>query len=77
MVHMASNVSPSSTTKTRRGLKIFGEIISELRKVVWLSRREALYLTLLVVLLSVVLGIILGAFDYGFARLAQAVFTGG
>lgn len=75
---MASNVSPTSTAKTgRRGFKLFSEILSELKKVVWLSRREALYLTLLVILLSLALGIILGAFDFGFARLAQAVFTGG
>ena len=67
----------STTTKSRRGLKLLREIASELRKVVWLTRREAVYLTLLVVLLSVAVGIILGAFDYGFSRLAQVVFTGG
>jgi preprotein translocase subunit SecE len=69
-----------STTVIKKGrqrLKIFSEIISELKKVVWLTRREALYLTLLVILLSVSIGIILGAFDYGFARLAQLVFAGG
>ena len=70
--------SAATTTKQgRQRFKIFAEIISELRKVVWLTRREALYLTLLVILLSVAIGIILGAFDYGFARLAQVVFTGG
>ena len=67
----------STTTKSRRGIKLLREIASELRKVVWLTRREAVYLTLLVVLLSVAVGIILGAFDYGFSRLAQVVFTGG
>lgn len=70
----------TQTTATRQGrtrFKLFGEIISELKKVVWLSRREALYITLLVILLSVAVGIILGAFDFGFARLAQVVFVGG
>lgn len=55
--------------------KLFGEIISELRKVVWLSRREAVYLSMLVIILSVVVGIILGAFDYGFVQLAQKVLV--
>jgi len=71
-------VSSSSGTQTaRRRFKIFGEIISELKKVVWLSRREALYLTLLVILLSAAIGIILGAFDFGFVYLAEKVFLGG
>ncbi len=61
----------------RQRFKLFSEIISELKKVVWLTRREALYLTLLVILLSVAIGIILGAFDFGFVRLAEKVFLGG
>jgi len=61
----------------RQRFKLFGEIISELKKVVWLTRREALYLTLLVILLSAAIGIILGAFDYGFVRLAEKVLLGG
>ena len=65
----------ASTTAVKQRFKIVGEIISEMKKVVWLTRRESVYLTLLVILLAVVLGLILGAFDYGFARAAQAVFT--
>jgi preprotein translocase SecE subunit len=71
-------VQNTTVAKQRRQrFKIFGEIISELKKVVWLTRKEALYLTLLVIILSVSIGIILGAFDYGFARLAELVFAGG
>ncbi len=71
-------VNTATTTKTGRSrLKIFSEIISELKKVVWLSRREAFYLTGLVILLSLVIGIILGAFDYGFVNLAEKVLIGG
>ena len=72
---MARNTTTTATPKQR--FKLFSEILSELKKVVWLSRREALYLTLLVILLSVVVGLILGAFDFGFARLAEKVFLGG
>jgi preprotein translocase SecE subunit len=75
---MANTTTTTTTAKqTRPRFKLFGEVISELKKVVWLSRREALYLSLLVILLSVAVGIILGAFDFGFARLAEKVFLGG
>ena len=67
----------TTTAAPKQRFKLFSEVISELRKVVWLSRREAIYLTLLVILLSVAVGIILGAFDFGFARLAETVFLGG
>jgi preprotein translocase SecE subunit len=71
-------VNSTATAKQgRQRLKIFREILSELKKVVWLTRREALYLTMLVILLSVAIGIILGAFDYGFVALAEKVFIGG
>jgi preprotein translocase SecE subunit len=71
---MASNVADAKQARTR--FKLVYEIISELKKVVWLSRREALYLSMLVILLAIVIGIILGAFDYGFSRLAQFIVGG-
>jgi len=45
------------------------DIISELKKVAWPPRREAIYLTVIVVAVCVVAGIILFGFDYGFSRL--------
>ena len=56
--------------------KIFGETISELKKVVWLSRREAIYLTVLVLIVSVAAGLLLGAIDYSFTNLADKLFIG-
>lgn len=73
---MTSN-AVSSTKHMRPRFKLFNEIISELRKTVWLKRREALYLSFLVILLSVAIGLMLGAFDFGFAQLAQKVMMGG
>jgi len=68
-----------SVTTKRSGsrLKIFGEIISELKKVVWLTRREAMYLTFLVLVIAVAAGIILGALDFGFTKLIDELFVGG
>ena len=57
-------------------LRFFGETISELKKVVWLTRREVIYLTALVLIMTAVAGLILGVLDYGFTRLVN-VFLGG
>ena len=54
-----------------------GDIIGELRKVVWPTRREALRLTAMVLAVCVGVGLLLGAIDYGFAELVAKVFLGG
>ena len=56
--------------------KYISEIINELKKVVWLTRREAAYLTLLVLVVSTAAGVVLGALDYGFSALVDKVFLG-
>jgi len=56
--------------------KFVGETISELKKVVWLTRREAAYLTFLVLLVALAAGIFLGAIDYGFSSLVDKLFIG-
>jgi preprotein translocase subunit SecE len=42
------------------------DIISELRKVVWPTREDTVYLTVVVVVVTLILGAILGAIDIGF-----------
>ena len=67
------------TVAKRSGFRLFryiGDIISELRKVVWLTRRETAYLTGLVLVVSVTAGIVLGAIDYGFTGLIDKIFLG-
>ena len=67
------------TTTKRSGIRLFnyiGEIINELKKVVWLTRREAAYLTALVIVVSIAAGVVLGALDYGFTDLVDKVFLG-
>ena len=48
--------------------RFIGETISELKKVVWLTRREVIYLTGLVLIVTLVVGLILGLLDFGFTR---------
>ena len=64
------------TVTTKRRFRFIGEIIAELRKVVWLTRREAAYLTILVLIVAVIVGLVLGALDYGFTRLVDGLFLG-
>ena len=53
-----------------------GETIAELKKVVWLNRREVAYLTTLVLIVAITVGLVLGAIDYGFAYIIDTLFIG-
>jgi preprotein translocase subunit SecE len=66
----------ASSGRIRSRFRFIGETIAELRKVVWLSRREVLYLSTLVLIVSLAAGIFLGAVDYGFTGLVENVFLG-
>jgi preprotein translocase SecE subunit len=45
------------------------DIATELRKVVWPSREDTIYLTVVVVIVTLIIGAILGAIDIGFGWL--------
>ena len=57
--------------------KRFGEVIAELKKVVWLSRREVAYLTWIVLVVTAIFGAILGGLDFGFAEAVSKLLLGG
>ena len=57
--------------------RFIGETIAELKKVTWLTRREILYLTGLVLVVTITMGVILGFLDLGFTNLVNKVFIGG
>jgi preprotein translocase subunit SecE len=67
------------TATKPRGFRLFNyisEIVNELKKVVWLTRREVTYLTVLVLIVTIVAGIVLGALDFGFSELVSRIFVG-
>ena len=67
------------TIAKRSGFRLFryvGDIIGELKKVVWLTRREVAYLTVLVIVVAGSVGIVLGLLDYGFTGLIDKVLLG-
>jgi len=66
----------ATAVKTRKRFAIFGETVSELKKVVWLTRRELTYLTVLVIIVATGTGVVLGLLDFGFTELISKVFLG-
>jgi preprotein translocase subunit SecE len=72
------NPSQTQIVKPKRSrLAFVRDIIDELRKVTWPTRREAIRLTIMVIIVCAVVGIFLGAIDYGFSELVAKVFLGG
>ena len=62
--------------RSRSRFRAISEIIAELWKVVWLTRREVTYLTVLVLIVAITVGLILGAIDFGFTNLVDKLFIG-
>ena len=61
-----------SAKPKRSRFRFIGETIAELRKVVWLTRREAIYLTILVLIIAISASTVLGGIDLGFKNLLEA-----
>ena len=66
----------TSTRQKKPRFRFISEIIDELKKVVWLTRQEATYLTALVLIITIIVGIFLGTVDFGFTRLVNKVLLG-
>ncbi len=52
-----------------------GEVISELKKVVWPTREETRRLTVMVIVIAGSIGVFLAVWDYGFTRLFDWVIN--
>jgi preprotein translocase subunit SecE len=73
-----TNPSQTQVLKPKRSRFAFvRDILDELRKVTWPTRRETMRLTIMVIIVCAAVGIFLGALDYGFAELVAKVFLGG
>jgi preprotein translocase SecE subunit len=70
-----------ATVTKKKGFRLFsyfGEIINELKKVVWLKwPQEVLYLSGIVLLVTIAASAILGALDFGFSQMVEKLFVGG
>jgi preprotein translocase subunit SecE len=77
MKQRSSTAVKKKSTSPKARTNFFSDIISEMKKVTWLSRRELIYLTGLVLLVTIVMALILGVLDFGFTKLVNDVFIGG
>ena len=68
---MARQVATKIQGKQR--FKFFSEIISELKKVVWPRRQDAMYLTTIVIIATAAVAIILSLIDRGFSELMDLI----
>ena len=73
---MKQKIAIAKTAPRKTRFAFFGEALSEMKKVVWLTRQEAVYLTTLVLVVAIAAGIFLGVIDFGFAELVNRVFLG-
>jgi len=67
----------ATARRTNPRFSFIGETITELKKVVWLTRQEVAYLTTLVLIVTIVVGLILGVIDFGFSKLVSTFFLPG
>ncbi len=77
MKQRSSTAVKKKATGPKARTNFFSDIIAEMKKVTWLSRRELIYLTGLVLLVTVVMALLLGVLDFGFTKLVNEVFIGG
>ncbi len=63
------------TEAARRALsfRMFGDVVSELRRVTWPTRQETMRLSLMVIAVSAAVGAFLGIIDIGFGRLLSSI----
>jgi preprotein translocase subunit SecE len=73
------STKPASATPKKRNAVVgyISDTVAELKKVTWLSRRELLYLSGLVLLVTIIVGLLLGVIDWGFSELINKVILGG
>ena len=74
-----ASTTTATAKKGKKGFsitKFFSDIGAELKKVVWLSRKEVVYLTIMVIIVAGIAGLVLGGVDRGFAALVNSVFLG-
>ncbi len=68
---------PQASAQRPSRFHFISDTIAEMKKVTWLTRREAIYLSGLVLFVAVSVGMILGLIDLGLSSLANQFLLGG
>lgn len=61
----------------KRIIQFFREVKSELKKVTWPTRKEAIRWTILVIVVSLIVAAIIGVFDFLFLYLMEKIILRG
>jgi preprotein translocase SecE subunit len=61
-------LTPATPKRKNAIVNYISETIAEMKKVSWLSRRDLVYLSGLVLLVTIVVAVILGSIDFGFSE---------
>ncbi len=72
----AKHTSTAPKQRSTR-FRFIGDTIAELKKVTWLTRREIVYLTGLVLIVTLIASIIMGLIDLGFSKIVEQIIPGG
>ena len=68
---------PQASAQKPARFGFISDTIAEMKKVTWLTRRETIYLSGLVLFVAVSVGVILGLIDLGLSGLANEFLLGG
>ena len=68
---------PAAPARRFSRFAFLADTIAELKKVTWLTRREALHLSGLVLLVAVSVGIVLGLLDLGLSEIVERFLLNG
>jgi len=71
--HAKKSISTKPVPARKSRFSFFAEVVAELRKAHWPTRKEALRLSLLVLVVCSIVGGILGGLDYVFLRLFMLI----
>ena len=66
-------MAENQNIRTKVARRSISDIWSELKKVTWPTRKEAIRLTVLVLAISAAIGVVLSIVDYGFSELFKIV----
>ncbi|MBG7616989.1 MAG: preprotein translocase subunit SecE [Chloroflexi bacterium] len=63
--------------QSKKSSGFFPDLLAELKKIVWPTRRDGFYLTSMVVIVAVIVGLFLGGVDWIYSQLVNGVLLGG
>ncbi len=72
---VSNEVAPGKVGFFRKGSDFLREVASELKKVVWPTRKQAAGVTLVVLIFVFVVAAFLGLFDYALSKIVQIILT--